>query len=148
MKKELITFILFLLQGTCSSVMAQVPFVHYEPVPSYQVNSEGKVVPLETTNQFRNNNGVSIKDRFSTIGGYTIISSGQLKRVKIKVNPSSSLGMESIYLRAVYNSYTNMWFNCNTQATKVDAYSDTEFIVNNFEWKVESPNSGIIYFNF
>lgn len=140
---------LFVLCSTLN-INAQVPFVYYEPVPNYQVNPQGVIVPIES-NPFGNNVSKPTKQKttFPIVGGYTKDSNGKLKRVKIQVNSQSSfLGGVSVYLRGTYNPIYSIWQPCNTQATKVDEYMDGEFISNNFEWKVSSIAYGTIYFNY
>lgn len=125
---------------------AQIPFVEYKVVPNYQVNSQGVIVPVE--NRYSNPHPIKVneKNKFLTIGGYTITTNGKLKRIKIKVNKISSYGIEYAYIRGVQSLNPNIWNECNTQAEKVDEYTDNEFISNNFEWKVNTA-FGVIYFN-
>lgn len=133
------------------TIYAQVPFVHYEVVPNYQVNSQGVIEPIQG-NPFQQNNTANsrnAKPQYPVIGAYFVDSNNNLKRIKIQVNSvSDSFGKATIYLRGTYNSTHSMWNPCNTQAVKVDEYMDNEFVVNNFEWKVDNAVYGTIYFNF
>lgn len=136
-----------LLLAHFSIATAQIPFVEYQAVPDYQVNSQGALVPIESSTPLFQNNRTTKQGNFATIGGYTVTQSGKMKRVKIRVNHIILNGIEYAYLRGVQTQNPNMWSECNTPAVKVDEYSDSEFIVNNFEWKVDNAQYGTIYFN-
>ena len=59
-------------------------------------------------------------------------------------------GEIEIYVRAVLDRslYRESWRDCNNRAIRVNELSDNEFVVNNFEWKVEHSAIGTIYFNY
>lgn len=133
------------------TIYAQVPFVHYEVVPKYQVNSHGLIEPIQG-NPFQGNNTAKFrnaKPKYPVIGAYFVDSNNNLKRIKIQVNSvSDSFGEATIYLRGTYNSTHSTWNPCNTQAVKVDEYMDGEYLSNNFEWKANSYIYGTVYFNY
>lgn len=133
----------------CTCILrAQVPFVEYKVVPNYQVNAQGVLVPIESGMNILQNNQIKKQGDFPIIGGYTITQNGKLKRVKIKVNLATYNGINYAYLRGVQTQNPNIWNECNVQAIKIDEYADSEFIVNNFEWKVDNAIYGTIYFNY
>lgn len=128
--------------------IAQVPFVEYKVVPNYQINTQGNLVPIENISNFQSGRKLDSTQQFTTICGYTITPNGKMKRIKIRVNSAESNGITHTFLREVFNSTSNSWFKCNTMVFGVDEQLDGEFISNNFEWKVENPYYGTIYFNF
>ena len=130
--------------------MGQVNFTEFITVPNYQVNSQGKLEPIQGSpfQQGSTYQRSTTKQTFPVVGGYYVDSNNKLKRVKIRVNGVSNLGQPSVYLRGVYNADYNMWNDCNTQAVKVVEVSDGEYLANNFEWKVSSQFYGTIYFNY
>ena len=110
---------------------SQVPFVRYQSAEEVVKNRQ------EDQPVFQ-----------QTAGYYFDRSSQGFKRIKIKVNATSSFGLTSVYLRACYNSDTDQWFGLNTRAVKVSPYSDGKTLANNFEWKADAPYVGTIYFNY
>lgn len=151
--KKVISFLVFAALSTiCYS---QVPLVDYEPV----------IIERSSNNTTRQNyNGYSLErqsysspaqpsgNRFQTIAAYYYDSRTQnWKRTKIKVNVvNSSLGGIDIYVRGFLDrsTYMDNWRDCNNRAFRVSNITDQEFIVNNFEWKVDRTDLGTIYFNY
>lgn len=133
MKKIAMTIFCCLLSVAAYS---QIPFVTYENTPrNGQTNSNSY-------------NRQQAQPRYQIAAGYYYDSYSQnFKRIKIRINTASFYGQPQVYLKGVYNAQYNMWTDFNNQASKVDAYFDGEQIANNFEWKVQIPNIGTIYFN-
>lgn len=132
MNKIAIAFICGLFSLTSYS---QVPFVHYETVPN---NGNSNVYNRQQS-----------QPHYQMAAGYYYDNYSQnFKRIKIKVNATSIYGQPQIYLKGIYNSQYNIWSDCDNKASKVDANLDGEVIANNFEWKVQALNIGIIYFNY
>lgn len=140
--------IILLFFVNISTLKAQIPFVEYQAVPNYQVNAQGNLVPIESGTPLFQYNKTNKQGAFPIIGGYTIMQNGKLKRIKIKVNRTIVNGIEYTYLRGVQTQNPSMWNECNTQAVKIDEYTDNEIVVNNFEWKADNTIYGTIYFNF
>lgn len=128
------------------TVKAQINWVEYAPVPNPSANSSNNTLPT-TGNPFGYNQpSRGAQQDYPIVGAY-YYSNRRLKRIKIKINPSYSYGLVSVYMRGVYDSTTNMWISTNLQATKVDKAFDGEFIADNFEWKAYHQFYGNIYFN-
>lgn len=137
--KRLIISLFITFMGTI--LYSQAPFVQYQSVPR-QGQKQGQTRTYNYQQQQQ--------PRFYTIAGYYYDTySENFKRIRIKVNTvSNGYGRPAIYLRGVYNAMYDIWSDCNTLTTKVEAYLDGELIANNFEWKVQALNIGTIYFNY
>ena len=161
--KKIIAFLAFTTLSTV--VYPQLPLVEYKPVIVGGNNNKSN---SNKECNFENNNGYfpnipsystpnrSTTQNFQIVGAYFFdTSSKSFKRTKIKINLGESYSGEiEIYVRAVLDRslYGEKWQECNNKATKVSALFDKEFIVNNFEWKVEHSSIGAtigtIYFNY
>lgn len=145
--KQLITVLFICI---FNMICAQVPFVEYQVVPNYTFNTNGQIVPMSNTNPFGSTlqTKKNVNNNYTIIGAYYIDLNNRLKRIKIQVNSTSYLSIQSVFLRGVYNNDYNSWSVCNTLASKIDPYMDGEYLANNFEWKVNNATYGTIYFNY
>lgn len=154
--KKIISILAFTVLPTVA--YSQIPLVEYKPVivGKSNNNSSNEHNQGNTNGYFPNVPSYSTPNRsttqnYQTVGAYFFDTSSQnFKRTKIKINFSESyFGETEIYVRAVLNrsSYIESWRDCNDIAIRVGAL-DEEFIVNNFEWKVEHTALGTIYFNY
>lgn len=123
------------LAGTLFSfiVYSQVPFVTYEAVPN---DRQQNTYRQQQQPQYQ-----------ITSGYYYDNFTKAFKRIKIKINSTSTYGQPQVYIRSVYNAQYNMWSDCNNKASKVNIQLDGETISNSFEWKTQVLNIGTIYFN-
>ena len=155
---------IFVLALTALSTVAysQVPLVEYKPVIVGRSNGNNSNRNNEYNRE--NNNGYftnvpsystpnrSTTQNYQTLGAYVYdINSKSFKRTKIKINLEEAYSGEiEIYVRAVLDRslYRESWRDCNNRAIRVNELSDNEFVVNNFEWKVEHSAIGTIYFNY
>jgi hypothetical protein len=142
MKKIILTFIGCFI---ALAAYSQVPYVQFQTVPQPTPNIGGSTnQPQLREPQFQ----TPPPQQYQVTGGYYYDNySKSYKRIKIKVNATNSYGQTQVYVRGIYNSQTNMWFDCNTIASKVTSYNDSEEVANNFEWKTRSQ-LGTIYFNY
>lgn len=138
---------------------SQLPLVEYKPVivGNNNNNSSNEYNQGNSNGYFPNVPSYSTPNRpvtqnYQTIGAYFFDASSQsFKRTKIKINLGESyLGETEIHVRAILDRslYRESWRDCNDRAVRVNALLDKEFIVNNFEWKVEHTVLGTIYFNY
>ena len=154
MKKNVIAFIFCLVSLFSYS---QVPFVSYQsvPLPEYGTSSNRssnqyqRERPSYQQQQpiFQQQQQQQQPSYQATAGYYYDEYSRSTKRVKIKINSISAYGQPQVYLRGLYNSQLNSWSDCNIQASKVNSTFDGETTANNFEWKAQVANIGVIYFN-
>ena len=151
MKKNVIAFIFCSLSLFSYS---QVPFVSYQSVPQPQYGTSSS----RSSNQYQREQPSYQQQQpifqqqqqpsYQAAAGYYYDEySKSVKRVKIKINSTSAYGLPQMYLRGLYDSQLNSWSDCNIQASKVSATFDGEYMANNFEWKVQVANIGVIYFN-
>lgn len=72
------------------------------------------------------------------------LNNGRFVRVTIKVNVTSEVGREQLYLRGIYNNVSGVWSDCNSRASRV-TNMDSQTIRENFNWKVYQMSFGTIY---
>jgi len=141
---------------------SQLPLVEYKPVIINRSNNSNNGNSYNEYNS--NNNGYfpnvpsystsnrSTTQNYQTIGAYFFDANSQnFKRTKIKINlVKSYFGETEIYVRAILDRslYRDSWIDCNDKAVLVNELLDNEFVVNNFEYKVEHTALGTIYFNY
>lgn len=149
--KKIISILAFTALSTVA--YSQVPLVEYKPVTVPRSNNSGTKIPDVPLYSMPNNSyQQSNQQSYQTVGAYVYDTSSQsFKRTKIKINLGESYSGEiEIYVRAVLDRslYRESWRDCNNRASRVNELLDNEFVVNNFEWKVERTIVGTIYFNY
>lgn len=157
--KKIISILAFTVLPTVA--YSQPPLVEYKPVivgrSNGNNNSNNEYKHSNSNGYFPNVPSYSTPNRsttqsYQTVGAYFFDASSQtFKRTKIKINFGESYSGETeIYVRAVldHSLYKESWRDCNNRAVRVNALLDKEFIVNNFDWKVEHTILGTVYFNY
>lgn len=143
MKKLLLSILGFTLP-----IAAYSQLVDYEPVIINRNNSSyGSTYYNPYSDPYRSNSrSLYGEEREFRIIGYVYNpNTNNFKRTKIKVK----LNNIHFYLSAIYNGKTEKWHEgLHYQVKKIDSLLDSEFIQDNFEWKVEHTLIGTIYFNY
>lgn len=155
--KKIISILVFTVLPTVA--YSQLPLVEYKPVivGKSNSNSSNEHTRSNSNGYFPNVPSYSTPNRsttqnYQTVGAYFYdTDSKSFKRTKIKINLTETyFGEIEIYLRGVLDRslYRESWRDCNNRAIRVNELLDNEFVVNNFEWKVERTIVGTIYFNY
>lgn len=91
----------------------------------------------------RNTRSQKTQENIVRTNGY-YLNNGRFVRVTIKVNVTSEVGREQLYLRGIYNNASGGWSDCNSRASRV-THMDSKTIRENFNWKVYHMTLGTIY---
>jgi hypothetical protein len=142
-KLALLSFVFFF------STYCQAQLVSYEPV---RVESSSSVRTHRYYNPYSdpyqtNNLSRSAQSNERTIIGYVFnTSTNNFKRAKIKVEIVNGI----LKVTSIYNGKIQKWHSFNASAQKVGQVLgvDSEFICDNFEWKISNTYVGTIYYNY
>lgn len=149
MKKVLLLSV-FLITAICG--YAQLPFVTYEPVVVPNSSSSSSQGSSDDNNFYSYpSNPKPKQSSVSVVGGYAWDSLYEtFRRVKLKVREEEAYPNPNLYIVGIYNIQDQSWTSCNAFVYKVSRGSDSDYAVNNFEWKAKYVATGIslVYFNY